>query len=194
MIATTILRRPLSPAATWILNLSLILTGSVAVALSAQFSVNVPFSPVPVTGQTLAVVLVGAMLGSRRGFAALAAYLAEGAAGMPVFAGGAAGAARLVGPTGGYLMGFMFAAFVVGWLAEHGWSRSIWKTLLMLILGEATIYLFGLPWLAIFVGWGQMTTMGLYPFIPGALLKIALGGMLISGCGFVSSYFRSRVQ
>ncbi len=88
-------------------------------------AIQLPFSPVPITGQTMAVLLVGALLGSRRGALAVLAYIAEGLAGLPVFAGGAAGLARLFGPTGGYLVGFVAAAFLVGWLAERGWIDAL---------------------------------------------------------------------
>ncbi len=107
---------------------ALILGASLLIALSARIAVPVPFSPAPITGQTLAVLLVGALLGSRRGALSVLAYLAEGAMGLPVFAGGGAGILWLLGPTGGYLFGFIAAAFVTGWLAERGWDRRFVTT------------------------------------------------------------------
>jgi biotin transport system substrate-specific component len=123
--------------------------------------------------------MVGVLLGSRRGSLALLTYLAEGAMGLPVLAGGAAGLARLTGPTGGYLIGFVAAAFLVGWLAERGWDRRPETTLLAMVLGNVIIYAFGLPWLARFVGAGQVLAMGLWPFLPGDLGKILLATALL---------------
>ena len=160
-------------------DVALILCGSLFIALSAQVAIHLPFSPIPVTGQTLAVLLAGALLGSRRGSLCLLAYLAEGVLGLPVFAGGAAGPARLAGPTGGYLVGFVAAAYVTGLLAERGWDRRVVATLLAMLLGNAAIYAFGLPWLAAFVGSERALSLGFYPFIVGDFLKLALAASLL---------------
>ncbi len=161
----------------------LVLGGSLFTALMARITIPLPFTPVPITGQTLAVLLVGAALGSRRGALSMAAYVLEGALGLPVFAGGTAGLRRLTGPTGGYLIGFIAAAFVTGWLAERGWDRRPLWTALAMLIGNAVIYLFGLPWLAMFLGGfagpkGALA-LGLLPFIPGDLLKLALAAFLL---------------
>ncbi len=161
-----------------ILDSLLVLGGSLFVALLSQVRVQVGFSPVPITAQTLAVLLVGATLGSRRGALAMLTYLAEGAMGLPVFAG-AGGAARLVGPTGGYLVGFVVAAFIVGWLAEHGWDRRPITTALAMLAGTAAIYLFGVSWLAILMGSDKALTLGLYPFLVGDALKLVLAMALL---------------
>jgi len=155
-------------------DLILVVGGSFFVALSGRIAVPLPFSPVPITGQTLAVLLVGMLLGSRRGVLSLLLYLIEGAIGLPVFAGGALGIAWLVGPTGGYLLGFVVAAFVVGRLAEYGWDRRMHSTALAMLIGNVVIYLFGLPWLARFTGVGRVLMLGLYPFITGDLVKLGL--------------------
>lgn len=155
-------------------DLGLAAAGSVLVALSAQVAVALPFSPVPVTGQTLAVLTVGMLLGARRGALSLILYVAEGAAGLPVFAGGSLGLARLVGPTAGYLVGFILAAWAAGWLAERGWDRTIPRTALAMILGNAIIYLFGLLWLGAFVGGARVLQTGLYPFLAGDAIKVVL--------------------
>ncbi len=112
-------------AASWTYDAMLVVLGSVLIAASAQLAVVLPpyISPVPITGQTFAVLLLGALYGSKRGAATVLAYLAEGLAGLPVFAGGAGGLQHLLGPTGGYLLGFIAAAFVVGLLAERQWDR-----------------------------------------------------------------------
>lgn len=160
-------------------DLSLLLAASTLVALCAQVSITLPSSPVPITGQTLAVLLSGALLGSRRGAACLLAYLLEGALGLPVFAGGTAGLGKLLGPTGGYLIGFVAAAWVTGWLAERGWDRRPATAFVAMLTGNLTIYLFGLPWLAYFVGAEKVLTSGFFPFIAGDLLKLLLGTSLL---------------
>jgi biotin transport system substrate-specific component len=157
----------------------LVLAGSLLIGLSARLAIRLPFSPVPITGQTMAVLLAGALLGSRRGALSVLAYLGEGMAGLPVFAGGAGGIAHLAGPTGGYLAGFVLAALVVGWLAERGWDRHPGTTALAMLLGNAAIYALGLPWLAAFVGGERALVLGLYPFLAGDLLKLALAAALL---------------
>ena len=157
----------------------LVLGGSVAMALSAQLAIPLPFSPVPVTGQTFAVLLIGALLGSRRGCLCLLAYLAEGAAGLPVFAAGTGGLLHLTGPTGGYLAGFVVAALVTGFLAERGWDRRFWTTIAAMLLGNIAIYAYGLPWLAFFVGAGKALPLGLKPFIAGDIYKLLLAAVLL---------------
>jgi biotin transport system substrate-specific component len=152
----------------------LVLAGSALIALSAQVAVPLPFSPVPVTGQTFAVLLVGAALGATRGAAAVLAYLAEGAAGLPVFAGGFAGPAFLLGPTGGYLFGFLPAAWISGALAERGWDRHFLGTLAAMTLGDLAIFAVGVPWLAWFVGPENAVAFGLAPFVAGNIAKIVL--------------------
>jgi biotin transport system substrate-specific component len=160
-------------------DIVLVVGGSLFIALSAQVAIHLPFSPVPVTGQTLAVLLVGMLLGSRRGSLSLLTYLVEGLAGLPVFAGGTAGFARLLGPTGGYLVGFVAAAYVTGRLAERGWDRRVGTTILAMLLGNAAIYALGLPWLAAFVRIGRALPLGFYPFIPGDIVKLALAAILL---------------
>ncbi len=138
----------LRPAARWqalLYDLALVLGGSLLVTASARLEVRLPFSPVPITGQTFAVLLLGAALGARRAAATLLAYLAEGAAGAPVFTGGAVGIAHLLGPTGGHLAGFVAAAYLTGTLAARGWDRRPATTLAAMLAGNALIYPFGLP-------------------------------------------------
>lgn len=159
----------------------LVLAGSVLVALAARVTIPLPFTPVPITGQTFAVLLVGALLGSRAGAAAMITYLVEGAMGLPVFAGGRGGADVLVGPTAGYLYGFVAAAFVTGWLCERGWDRRVHTAALAMLVGNAVIYLFGLPWLAYFIGPDRVLVAGLLPFIPGDLFKVVLAALALPG-------------
>ncbi|MHC4193724.1 MAG: biotin transporter BioY, partial [Planctomycetota bacterium] len=152
---------------------ALIIGASLLIALSAQ--VAIPLWPVPVTGQTFAVLMIAALLGSRRGCLAVLAYLAEGAAGLPVFAMGGA----MKGLTAGYLVGFVPAAYVVGLLAEKGWDRRVSTTILAMALGNIIIYTFGLLWLCCLPGIHSVFRQGLYPFIIGDLLKIALAAALL---------------
>ena len=158
----------------------LILSGSLLVALASQVAIPLPFSPVPVTGQTFAVLLVGATLGSRRGALSVLAYLVGGALWLPVFGGGAAGPARLIGPTGGYLLGFVAAAWIIGWLCERSWGRRVRTAVLAMLAGNAVIYLFGLPWLAVFVGADRVLVQGLFPFLIGDLIKLVLAALALS--------------
>jgi len=157
----------------------LVVAGSAVIALSAQVAFPLPFSPVPVTGQTFAVLLVASVLGRARGLAAVMAYLAEGTAGLPVFAGMAAGPAALVGPTGGYLMGFLPGAYLCGWLAERGFDRTPLRTVASMILGNIAIFALGLPWLARFVGSSNMWALGFWPFLAGDVVKIGLAAAVL---------------
>ena len=167
-------------------DLALVLLGSAAVAVAAQVSVRLPFTPVPVTLQTLAVLVVGATLGAARGGAALGAYLVEGAAGAPVFAEGRAGLAYLLRAdpahaTGGYLWGFLLAAFVVGLLARREWDRSIRSSLGAMLVGEIAIFAAGVPWLAVALGVpsARALELGLYPFVVGEVVKLLLAAGLL---------------
>ncbi|MGQ9693084.1 MAG: biotin transporter BioY [Thermaceae bacterium] len=165
----------------------LVLAGSLFVALMAQISIPLPFTPVPITGQTLGVLLVGAALGSRLGFLALLAYLVEGGLGLPFFAGGASGVTRFFGPTGGYLLAFPLAAGLVGLLVERfGADRSFLLTLVAMLLGNLLIYALGVPWLGAwlagagkYAGVGDVLAKGMIPFIPGDLTKAVLAALLL---------------
>jgi biotin transport system substrate-specific component len=163
------------------INILLILMASWVIGVSAQLSFTLPFSPVPITGQTIIVLLAGVLLGKNRGAATVGLYLVQGAAGLPVFASGKSGLAVLVGPTGGYLFGFLAAAYVVGCLTELRFERSIPYTIISLLIGNTIIYAFGLIWLVRFVGESQVLNVGLYPFILGDLVKITLGVVGIGG-------------
>jgi len=158
-------------------DIALVLGGSIVIALCAQLAVG---WPVPVTGQTFAVLMLGALLGSRRGSLCVLTYIFEGAVGLPVFAHGRAGFAVLISPTGGYLIGFVAAACIVGLLAEKGWDRRIWTTILAMLLGNVIIYTFGLLWLSLLIGISsKVLTLGLYPFIAGDILKTILAAILL---------------
>ena len=165
---------PRSHAVSGIYEIALVVLCSGLIALSAQAAVPLPFSPVPVSGQTLAILLIASALGRRLGSAAVLAYLAEGAMGLPVFAGGISGPAALIGPTGGYLVGFIPAAWVCGALAERGWDRSVLGTAASMVAGEVVLFAIGLFWLSRYTGPAAVWGMGLLPFLPGEAAKIAI--------------------
>lgn len=177
------LARTLAPASGLTRDLLLVAGGAALIALLAQ--AEVPLKPVPVTLQTLGVLLVGAALGWKRAFAALALYLAAGAAGLPVFApGGSIGLARFAGPTGGYLLSYPFAAALVGFLAQRfGLDRRVFGAALAMLAGSVVIYALGLPWLSMVTGFkGQaLLNAGLTPFLLGDALKLGLAALLLPG-------------
>jgi biotin transport system substrate-specific component len=173
---------------------ALIISGSLLIGLCAHVKVLLPFSPIPVTGQTFAVLMIAALMGARRGCLAVLAYIIEGTAGLPVFAVGA-GPAVLVGPTGGYLFGFIPAVYITGRLAEKGWDRRIGTTVLAMIIGNLVIYTFGLFWLSCLTGFNTMVlTIGLRPFIIGDLVKILLAAILLPSGWKLLSYSRLAGQ
>lgn len=177
MVRTLTLADVAMPRAGALRNALLIVGASVVTALAARIAIPVPWSPVPVTGQTFAVLLSGAVLGARRAFLAQTLYLAEGAMGLPVFAGGAAGFAIFAGPTGGYLLAFPFAAALTGALAERGWDRRFVTMLAAMLLGSAVIFALGLIQLSRFVPQAQLLSAGLLPFVPGDLVKSVLASL-----------------
>ena len=155
----------------------LVVIGSLLLATSAQF--KIPLYPVPVTGQTLVVLLIGMVYGPRLGGVTVATYLLQGVIGLPVFAGGAFGVATLLGPTGGYLGGFLIATVVVGVLAERGMGRGIMSTIIAMMIGNAIIYVTGASWLASFIGAEKALTAGVLPFLYGDILKLAVAAGLM---------------
>lgn len=164
-----------APPAGWARAAGLVVGFSLFVALAAQVVVPLPFTPVPVTGQTFAVLLTGALLGSRLGALALALYVAEGAAGLPFFRGGGAGLAHLAGPTAGYLLAFPAAAYVTGLLAERGWDRRVLTAAAAMALGSLVVLGGGWAWLALALGSAREAfRLGVEPFLVGDLVKIAL--------------------
>lgn len=161
------------------LKLVLILVGgSLLLALSAR--VQVPMWPVPMTLQSLAVLLVAMTLGARLALGVVAAYLVQGALGLPVFASGA-GLAYLAGPTGGFLIGFAALAAVSGWMADRGLTRTLSGALATAICGSVALYLVGAGWLALLIGLEVALSAGVMPFLPGDVVKIVSAALLVSG-------------
>lgn len=161
----------------------LAIAGSLLLTLSAK--VHIPFWPVPMTLQTLAVLVIGMAYGPRLGGATLLLYLAEGAIGLPVFSGTperGIGLAYLAGPTGGYLVGFVLAAALVGVMAERGWDRSPVTAVTAMVVGNLVIYVCGVAWLGAIIGYGGVWSAGVEPFLLGDGIKIALGAALLPAC------------
>ena len=154
---------------------------SLLTALAAQVVVPLPFTPVPLTGQTFAVLLTGALLGPRLGALAMLAYLAEGAAGLPFFRGGAGGVGHLAGATAGYLFAFPAAAYVTGHLAERGWDRRFPSAAAAMALGSLVILASGWGWLALALGGAEAFRLGVAPFLAGDVVKIALAAATLPG-------------
>jgi biotin transport system substrate-specific component len=157
-----------------------VLAASLLIALSAQVSLPLPFTPIPITGQSFAVLLSGAVLGPKRGALSVLAYLLEGAVGLPFFANGAFGMARLFGPSGGYLFGFVLAAWLSGWWAYRGADRNVNSAFVGFALAQVAIYAIGIPWLGFYLGFdGTLLTKAFYPFLPGLLIKSAAAGFIL---------------
>ena len=170
-------------------DIALVVGFTLLTALLAQIKIPLGFTPVPITGQTLAVMLTGAALGSRRGAAAMTLYLLAGAW-LPFFAGGDSGFIWELA-SGGYIIGFIPAAYLVGFLSERGWDRRVWIILAML-LGNIVLYIPGLIQLSIFVPEANVFEIGLYPFILGDLIKIYLAALILPSAWWLIQWSRSR--
>lgn len=168
----------------------LVALGAVVIALSAAVSIRLPDNPVPITGQTFGVLLTAGALGGRRGAAAAFLYVAIGVVGLPAFADGRGGVDAIVsvdggrlilGATGGYLIGFVVAAAIVGRLAERHWDRRLPRAVTAMLVGSVAIYAVGLPWLAVATGYSAAETVakGLAPFVIGDLVKLGLAGLTL---------------
>tara|TARA_Y100000588_G_C14195530_1_gene899997 strand:- start:783 stop:1349 length:567 start_codon:yes stop_codon:yes gene_type:complete len=156
-------------------NIFLIILGSFLIAVLAQISIPLPFSPVPITGQTVGVILVGGLLGANRGAISILCYILEGVSGFPVFAQMNAGIHVLIGPTGGYLWGFVIAAFLIGYLSENGFTSKPFLCFLSCLLATILILVIGTIYLAAYkVGLNKALVMGFYPFLIGGVVKSIL--------------------
>ena len=170
-----------SRSLTW--KIGAVLAGSLFLALSSY--IEVPMVPVPVTMQTFAVTLIGALYGWRLGALTISAWLVEAAVGFPVLAGGDAGVLHFVGPTGGYLFSFPVVAALVGWLAERGWNGNrVVLAFIAMLLGNLACLVLGTAWLAAMIGTEKAITFGFLPFIVGGLLKSALGAATLKLSGY----------
>lgn len=169
---TTLLNHVMPGLRSWRVAAAMVV-GSAVLALSAK--AQVPFWPVPMTLQTLAILVIGMAFGSRLGTATVLLYLAEGLAGLPVFAGANAGPAYFMGPTAGYLVGFVVSVWLIGWLAERGWDRSLLRGTIAMTVGHGLILALGVAWLSTLVGVEKAMAVGLHPFWAATVLKTALG-------------------
>lgn len=177
-LTVTPLRTALIPRASALSNAVLVVSGVLGLAALAQIAIPVPGSPVPVTGQTLGVLILGTTYGSTLGFTTFAIYLLAGVAGAPVFANGAHGLDRIVGATGGYLIGMLVATLILGQLARFRLDQKFLTALPSMLIGTVITFAFGLVWLQQFTGqsWSWTISAGLTPFLIGEVLKIAIAG------------------
>jgi biotin transporter BioY len=171
--ASSTLIREWIPERSLVGDAGLVIAFSLFTGLMAHVAIPLPFTPVPITGQTFAVLLCGALLGARLGTASMIAYITEGLVGLPVFAS-APGSFSY-----GYLAGFVAAAFVVGWFADRGWTRSLPLTIVAMLAGELAIYFFGLLWLAHLVPADKVLVFGLYPFLIGDAIKLIAAALVV---------------
>ena len=179
-LAPTLSTRYFPHTSSWLRDITLIIAGSLLVAALAQITIPLPFTPVPLTGQTFGILLIGAALGSKRGLASMILYIGEGALGLPFFAGGASGWHVLVGATAGYLLGFIVAAYIIGLLAERGLERNVRTSFVPFFVGTLIIYFFGVAWLAIVIGsFSKAIVAGLLPFIIGDIIKLILAALTL---------------
>jgi biotin transport system substrate-specific component len=160
-------------------QVGLVIGFSLLTALAAQ--IVIPIGPIPITGQTFAVLLTGALLGSRLGALAMIAYLVEGASGLPFFAGAHFGLLHLIGPTGGYLIAFPAAAYITGAFAEHGWDRRFFSAAAAMAIGSMVIMLSGWVWFSVVMNTSPMLTfyVTVLKFIPGDIIKISLAAAVL---------------
>jgi len=173
MIMQTNLISRIWPEAQSLMSAKLVLAAAGVALLTASSHLMVPFWPVPLTMQTFVVLMIGASYGARLGAATLATWLVLGIAGLPVFASGA-GPLYMMGPTGGYLVGDLVAAFAVGWLIERGFGRTLLGTAAVLVVGDIALFILGVSWLAHLIGFEKAIVGGLIPFILGEAVKLAL--------------------
>jgi biotin transport system substrate-specific component len=170
----------------WLSQVPLILGASVIIALFAPVAIPLPFTPIPLATQGHVILLLSCLLGSKRAALAVLTYLFQGAIGLPVFAGGMAGIGVLAGPKGGYLLGYLAAAFITGFIMERLKHRTLPKAFIAMAVGNLAIYLFGLPRLSLFVGWHNAFVLGMLPFLIGDALKLLIAARSLKSLRFFS--------
>jgi len=179
----------------WLGKIALVVLGTALLTLSAK--IKVPFYPVPMTMQVFAVLALSLAFGFRLGLATVLLYLVEGAANLPVFAGTperGLGIAYMMGPTGGYLLGYVLAAAAVGWLADQRWDRHWAKAILAAYVGLMLIYLPGLLWLGSLIGWSDVLQKGFTPFILGDLAKMLIAALAVAGVWQITNSQAARLE
>lgn len=155
-----------------------IFTGALLISLLAQFRIHLPFTPVPITGQTLGIIIIGSSYGPARGVASSLLYLIFGFIGLPVFAGGTYGFSVILGPTGGYLIGFIFASYIMGKFSQYRFNNNLIDALPIFFIGHIVIFFFGVAWLSTQIGISKAIMSGLVPFIPGAIIKTFIASII----------------
>ncbi len=187
------LRLAVFPRSGLLTDALLVLGGAAFVGLAAQLSFRLGFTPVPITGQTFAVLLVGAAYGPVLGAASLTAYLLLGIVGVPLYADHNHGWNVFSGATGGYIVGFVLAAALTGWLAERGWDKRFASSVTLMLTGSIVIYLCGSVWLHHVIGgsWATALSDGVYPFVPGDLVKLYLAALALPGAWALVRKLRS---
>lgn len=177
------LRTALLPRTSVIADTLLVTGGAVFIALVAQLAFYLPFTPVPVTGLTFGVLVTGAAMGSVRGVLATLLYVLAGVAGAPVYANARFGIDELLGVTGGYLVGSVLAAALIGYLAEKAWDRKVISAVPAMLLGEVVLFTVGVGWLMVVldVGLGEGLALGFVPFVIGEVVKLVAAGLLLPG-------------
>lgn len=175
----------------WLKEVVVVLGASIIIALFAR--VSIPWVPIPLATQAQVILVLSCFLGAKRASLAVLTFLAQGLMGLPVFAGGAAGMAIFTGPRGGYLLGYLAAAFVTGVLIERMSNRTPFKAFAAMGVGNLVVYLFGLPWLSQYVGWQNVFMVGMAPFIIGDLIKLVVATKSLKALGFFSSLRKSHL-
>ncbi len=170
----------------WLKEAAVILGASLIIALFAPAAIHLPFTVVPIGTQAHVILMLACFLGSKRASLAVLAFLGQGAMGLPVFAGGAGGILALAGPRGGYLLGYLVAAFVTGLIMENTSKRTATKAFIAMGLGNLVIYCFGLPWLSCFIGWQNVFLHGMLPFLFGDLIKLVVATKSLKALRFYS--------
>ena len=191
--STFTLRRAIFPRVSVLTDVLLVFGGALFVALFAQISIPLPFTPVPITGQTFAVLLVAGALGTVCGTASMGLYMLMGMVGMPVYADRMHGLEVIKGASGGYIVGFLVAGLVVGFLADRGWDQKFSSSVTMMLTGNVFIFVIGVIWLQQVLHTDLADTLkyGLYPFVPGEIVKLYLAGALLPGAWALVRRIRS---
>lgn len=171
--------KPLIAKNSVLTDIFLAIIGSLFVGAMSQVSIPLPFSPIPITGQTFAVLLIALTYGNSLTFNTLLLYLAEGISGLPVFAGGTSGIGVILGPTGGYLIGFVFGGLLIATMVKAGFGKKPLHVFLISLAGNVVIYIFGILGLMRFMDFSQTLTLGVYPFIFGDIIKAILVGLAV---------------
>ncbi len=168
------------------------ITASLALALCAPFTIHLPFTPVPVTIQVQVALFLGAIMGPRKGVWMILAFLAQGLMGWPVFAGGASTIATIIGPRGGYLFGYLIAAYVVGKIYQSSQNKSTLSLFFSMLIGNLIVYFCGFSWLSVLVGIKKAFIIGIFPFMLSDLIKLTLIALSFKQGSYLLNFLRKK--